>query len=118
MDKAGHALIGALAALGVYGLCKHLKEEKPTLLGILGSLLAGSMIGLAPDVLEPATNPNHRSLFHSITFLIALGLGNLKIWQSKQIDEGQKLSISIISAAYGSHLLSDATTKKGLPLLL
>src|SRR6266700_3269721 len=32
---------------------------------------AGAFAGLAPDILEPATSPNHRQFFHSV---IAAGL--------------------------------------------
>jgi len=113
-----HFLIGALAGLGIYGLYKRLKEETPTLQGALGSMVVGGLVGLAPDVIEPATNPNHRSFFHSAVLLFLLGYGNLKAWQSSQLSEDQKLFVLILSAAYGSHLISDSTTKKGLPLLI
>jgi len=113
-----HVLIGALAGLGIYSLYKWLKKETATLEGALGSVAFGGLVGLVPDVIEPATSPNHRSLFHSVALLFLLGYGNLKAWQSLQLSEDQKLFVSILSAAYGSHLISDSTTKKGLPLLI
>lgn len=113
-----HLLIGALAGLGIYGLYKWLKKETPTLQGALGSVVVGGLVGLVPDIIEPATNPNHRSFFHSVALLFLLGYGNLKAWQSSQLSEDQKLFVSILSVAYGSHLIADSTTKKGLPLLI
>lgn len=118
MNRGTHSLLGILVSLGVYGLYKYLKKEKPTLGGILSSIFMGGLGGLLPDLLEPATNPNHRSFFHSILMLIILTSGNIKIWQYDGLNEETKLLLSIISSTYGSHLLIDATTTKGLPLVL
>lgn len=118
MDKTEHAIIGALVSLGLYGLYKYVKQERPTALGAIGSLLLGGIAGVLPDIVEPATNPNHRSLFHSITLLAVLTYGNKKVWESQNLTENQKLVISMLSTAYGSHLLSDSSTPKGIPLLV
>ena len=118
MEKSEHAIIGALASLGLYGLYKYVKQEKPTVLGAIGSLLLGGIAGVLPDIVEPATNPNHRSLFHSITLLAMLTYGNKKVWESQNLTEDQKVAISMISAAYGSHLVSDSSTPKSIPLIV
>lgn len=81
------------------------------------SLVIGGIAGAAPDIIEPATNPNHRSFFHSIAFFAILAHANNKIWQSESLTDEQKQLISTICAAYGSHLLIDGTSKRGLPLL-
>jgi len=118
LDRTDHAIIGALASLGLYGLYKYLKQEKPTIHGAFGSLLVGGLAGVLPDVLEPATSPGHRSLFHSMALLIMLTYGNLKAWESQDLTEDQKLGISLLSAGYGSHLLSDSSTPKSIPFLV
>ena len=118
MDKSEHAIIGALVSLGLYGLYKYVKKEKPTFLGELGSLLLGGFVGVLPDMLEPANSPNHRSFFHSRTLLAMLVHGNKKVWESQNLTEDQKVAISMISAAYGSHLVSDSSTPKSIPLIV
>ena len=117
MDSGKHMAVGALVAFGGYLLHKHLKQEPPSLEGILLSLAGGAFAGLLPDFLEPATNPNHRSLFHSVASVLFLINVNCKVWQDENLDEIQKLALSLFSAAYGSHLVADSTTTKGLPLL-
>ena len=117
MNRFEHAIIGALAALGLYGLYKYVKQEKPTIQGALGSLIVGGLVGIAPDILEPATSPSHRSFFHSITLLAVLAYGNHKVWESQNLSEDQKLIISMLSAAYGSHLVSDSVTPKSIPFI-
>ena len=118
MDKSEHAIIGALVSLGLYGVYKYSKQEKPTVHGAIGSLLLGGIAGVLPDIVEPATNPNHRSLFHSIALLVILAYGNKKAWESQNLTEDQKLVISMLSAAYGSHLVSDGSTPKSIPFLV
>ena len=118
LKRSEHAIIGALVSVGLYGLYKHLKQEKPTVLGAIGSLLLGGIAGVLPDIVEPATNPNHRSLFHSITLLAMVAYGNKKVWESQNLTEDQKLIVSMLSAAYGSHLVSDSGTPKSIPFLM
>jgi len=117
LDETEHATIGALVSLGLYGLYKYTKQEKPTVLGAIGSLLLGGIAGVLPDTVEPADSPNHRSFFHSRTLLAMLVHGNQKVWKSQKLTEGQKLAISIFSAAYGSHLVTDSRTPKSIPLI-
>ena len=117
MNRLEHAIIGALVGVGVYGLYKYVKQERLTIPGILGSLIVGGLAGIAPDVLEPATSPSHRSVFHSIILLVILAYGNQKVWQSQNLTDDQKLIISMLSAAYGSHLVSDSVTPKSIPFI-
>lgn len=117
MDSGKHMAIGALLGFGGYLVYKYLKKESPSLGGTLISLFGGAFAGLLPDLLEPATNPNHRSIFHSLALLSLLIYGNCKVWQNDNLNERQKLAMSLLSTAYGSHLVADSTTTKGLPLL-
>ncbi|OGH05748.1 MAG: hypothetical protein A2W22_02360 [Candidatus Levybacteria bacterium RBG_16_35_11] len=109
--------IGALLGFGGYLLYKFIKEESPNLIEALLSLTGGAIVGLLPDLLEPARNPNHRSLFHSSVILALIAYGNYRVWQNGNLSENQKLALSLLSSAYGSHLIADSTTTKGLPLL-
>ena len=118
MDSGKHMVIGALSGFGVYLIYKVIKEESPDLFEAILSLIGGALVGLLPDLLEPATNPNHRSFFHSVAAMLLLIYGISTVWQSDQLDENQKLMISILSTAFGSHLVADSTTTRGLPLLI
>ena len=117
MDTGKHMAIGALLGFGGYLLYKYLQNEPPSLVGTLLSSLGGAFAGLLPDLLEPATNPNHRSFFHSVALLLFLAYGNAKVWQNDNINEDQKLAGCLLSIAYSSHLIADSTTTKGIPLL-
>lgn len=76
----------------------------------------GAVGGVLPDILEPATNPNHRKLFHSLTTATAIGYGLYKTHNSN-LDTNLKQTIHCAGAAYFSHLFLDINTPKGLPLL-
>lgn len=118
LDRIEHAITGALVSLGAYGLYKHLKQETPTITGALGSIILGGFAGVLPDLIEPATNPNHRGFFHSIALLAMLAQGNQKMWETQNLTENQKLAISLFSAAFGSHLISDSSSARGIPLII
>jgi membrane-bound metal-dependent hydrolase YbcI (DUF457 family) len=71
-----------------------------------------------PDVLEPASSPNHRDTFHSIAFAIfaCFGIDKMKDWE---VMKNKLISAAVLGLrdGYGSHLAADATTPKGLPLV-
>lgn len=74
--------------------------------------------GLLADLLEPASNPNHRQFAHSI--LVAVGLVVLiaMLWHSfESMTEQRRLALSSMAVAYLSHLMLDCTTPKGIPLI-
>ncbi len=118
MNADDHAILGALVGGGAYAFYKLSKQETIDAGEALLSVIGGAVAGVAPDILEPATTPNHRSLFHSGTALAVLAQGNRKVLQSSQFTESQKAIIFALSAAYASHLVTDGTTTKGIPLLL
>jgi len=117
VDRIEHGILGAFISLGVYGVHKHMRRENPTIRGALGSVVLGGFAGVLPDLLEPATSPNHRSFFHSSILLSILTLGNQKVWQSQTVTSDQKLAVSLFSAAFGSHLVSDSATPKRIPII-
>jgi membrane-bound metal-dependent hydrolase YbcI (DUF457 family) len=76
-----------------------------------GACVLGS---LAPDGLEPAINPCHRAVAHSV------GAGALAVrtisetWGQSEVPS---LFVGFLALGYVSHLILDAQTPKGLPLL-
>lgn len=80
----------------------------------------GAGCGTLPDLLEPATNPNHRQFFHSVAFTVVLGGVAYKVYHWQPETEGEQILrrvLLIAGCAYFVHLLADATTPKSLPLL-
>ena len=117
MNSSKHALIGAGVGFENYITYKKLKKEPVSLEGAILSLVGGAFLGLLPDILEPATNPDHRGFFHSTGLLLLIGYFNIKAYQNKDLTDIQKFILSLISGSYSSHLIADSQTKKSLPLL-
>lgn len=117
MKTEDHGVLGALIALANECAYKQKKGEPMTLGDIIKALVLGGLAGILPDIIEPATNPNHRGFFHSVAMLKILAYANNRTWQAQNLTEEQKHRISTLMDAYKSHLLSDSTTQKGLPLL-
>ncbi|TET22720.1 MAG: metal-dependent hydrolase [Candidatus Stahlbacteria bacterium] len=108
MKMKDHIIIGAVAGCGIYILDRLNKEKEIKFSKLLLCGAAGATIALLPDILEPATNPRHRQLFHS---LVSLGFTLSGIFVSK------KPLTKASFAGYTSHLLADLTTPMGLPFL-
>lgn len=86
-------------------------------------LLAGTAAAFLtklPDILEPATSPNHRQFFHSVAFagLIGFAFHKLGKWRSESAGgEFLKSLGQIAIPAHLIHLLLDSLTAKSLPLV-
>lgn len=81
---------------------------------------AAAFLTKLPDILEPATSPNHRQFFHSLAFAALLGvaLHELNKWQPESA--GGELLKALGQAAipaYLIHLFLDSLTAKSLPLV-
>jgi hypothetical protein len=74
----------------------------------------GSIAGIVPDALEPATNPSRREFFHSKTAVFLTMAGILKVGTSK-IDVKQKQIGICVLAGILSHHYGDSQTPFGLP---
>lgn len=75
----------------------------------------GAGIAALPDIIEPADNPNHRAMFHSLAFAGAITYGAFgKHTQKMKPDDRHALQVAALS--YLSHLLLDSQTPKSLPL--
>ena len=145
--KSTHLTAGS-ASGAVVGLltCRSLPQEHQ-LVHVAFATIGGALGGLAPDVLEPAISPNHRSLFHSLAAGGGIGAAALAEWQAdchraaaacdtrascappdsrERSNEENKaflwraLAGLIVGflAGYASHLLMDAGTRKSLPLIV
>ncbi len=85
---------------------------------VAGGLAAAT--GRLPDIIEPATSPNHRQFFHSLTFAVGLGFGMYKLYEWETEEDWQELlrfSGLVIGGSYLIHLLCDAGTPRGLPIV-
>lgn len=78
---------------------------------------AGAVMGLVPDLLEPALEPNHRRFFHSLAAVALIVEGNRRTFGNPQVRHEEKFALGLGSAAYLSHLLLDGVTPKGLPIV-
>lgn len=118
-NLARHIAIGAAAGGVTYlAMCKYLDREVD-----FGEFLfftgASALFAPVPDVLEPAVDPNHRAFGHSLT--LGAGLARLAVVQCNRKNTCcrnlEKILIAVLISSYLSHLLADACTPKGLPLL-
>lgn len=116
-NRSTHAAVGALAGLAIYGLVKQSQNEDWTLGGVTAAIGCGVAVGISADVLEPALLPNHRGPFHSVALLMGIAYANKRALESTQMTLEQKMATVVASAAYVSHLILDAATPMGLPLL-
>jgi inner membrane protein len=112
-----HILVGA----GV-GLSTALLDNKkhPASHNVAFAPALGVFMGKLPDILEPALHPNHRQFFHGMTMMKLLSAGLLKAyqWSPEELFERFLRGLMLIGGlAYLSHLICDALTPKGLPLV-
>jgi len=118
MNAAEHRILSALAlATAGASLCPKDQDSIPhAAIGCFG----GYCFATLPDIVEPATSPNHRQFFHSVVFAGVLGyaLYRLHCWQPETPKQRVWRVVGLIAGgAYLVHLALDATTKRSLPLL-
>jgi len=83
--------------------------------GLSGSV--GALSATVPDLLEPATNPNHRAFFHSWGFSGTLGYGAYKLSQNPHVHSfGKTLTLSFL-AGFLIHIIEDSRTPNGVGLM-
>lgn len=129
-DFKRHVLVGAAVAGGAnltYQLLRlYVSSQSPASLwdalaqvrwGRVAVYAAiGGAIASLPDLLEPAHHPNHRSVFHSVCCGGALAYGAFGKHSERWCDDDRHTA-RVGALAYVSHLILDAGTPKGLPLL-
>jgi membrane-bound metal-dependent hydrolase YbcI (DUF457 family) len=112
-----HILIAGAAGVAAYAVYCRYQGREFKLVDALGSAAIAVVGGIAPDVVEPALHPNHRSLFHSVTGGAALVQSARGAWRSTTLPAETKFVLVLLLIGYVSHLLADAATPKGLPIL-
>src|SRR5262249_7681570 len=105
-----HALLGAAIGLGAWYLYRRF-TDRPLCMGefllVSGS---GAIVGILPDVFEPAVHPNHRGLLHSYACAGLLSYGTQRIWKDPTLSRDQKMRWTICSVIYLSPLIADGQT--------
>ncbi|WDE02380.1 metal-dependent hydrolase [Thalassomonas actiniarum] len=112
-----HMLVGAGVSVTTALLDKN---KHPASHHIAIAPVVGAFMGKLPDILEPAFHPNHRQFFHGVTVLTLLSAGLLKTYRWSPAEPVEKFVRGLMligGVAYLSHLMCDASTPKGLPLL-
>lgn len=121
MPRAAEHRWGAGFAIGVgYALYELDKNGEISLDSVTAGCFA-FLAGTLPDILEPSlNNPNHRQFFHSIAFGLMLGYALHKLWKWKPestFEEILKIGMIATGGAYLVHLIMDAGSPKGLPVI-
>jgi inner membrane protein len=119
MRAAAHTAIAGFSAFSTVAIIKERYAEArlpdPVFAGAVAALASG-----LPDLLEPATSPNHRQFCHSAVFAAALiaVMRKLYVWVPATPGE-QFVRDALLSIVFGylAHLGADATTAMGLPLI-
>lgn len=118
MDSETHLVVGGFLAALDNILDSIRNNREINLLELVSSALVGAGAGVLPDLIEPATSPNHRGFFHSI----AISGAPLNYLRTTSVDtvqvDPQRWIKRAITIGYLSHLGLDGTTPKGLPLLM
>lgn len=120
------AIIGTITAIVLY-LVRYFKQQRRNsdyrfglwkfIQAVLAGCALGALTGIVADKIEPATNPNHRGFFHSITFWFLLTVATYKTLIERNIDSLCKNLVVIGFAGYSSHLMLNLQTSKSLPFL-
>lgn len=118
MNADAHKL-GAFITVTAASAADEKRRGQSTIRPVIDGLAGAIATGL-PDILEPASHPNHRQFFHGLAFAGCVGYGTYKAWQWEPTEGWQKLlrwGMLIGGTAYLTHLAMDFTTRKSLPVL-
>lgn len=145
-NRNAHIGIALVAQLGIELLQQSGLEDNDRFWDVVGAALGASCGGVLPDILEPALSPEHRQFAHGVLPAVAVacfgqgkyrdGQAALYAWANSaprpgvdtQPGAGQVgLSRCIrfivagffraLPVGYASHLLADAATPLGLPMV-
>lgn len=73
MNASEHRICAALTLATVGASISPTEERRPH--HAAAGWIGGHCLGTLPDILEPATSPNHRQFFHSLVFAGILAYG-------------------------------------------
>ena len=113
-----HVLVAAGVGIAGYSLYCAFYQRKFDFGEALGATGACILGGIAPDGLEPAFCPWHRSLGHSVS-VGAVSAGTIaRTWNASGTGPGPNFLLLFFALGYLTHLVLDAGTPRGLPLLM
>jgi len=118
VNGPAHQVVAGFAT-GVFLAERERQAGIQTAKPLLGGTAAAFLTKL-PDILEPATSPNHRQFFHSVAFagLLCVAFHELGKWQPESAGgEFLKTLGQLAIPAYLIHLLLDSLTARSLPLV-
>ena len=121
MNREGHRAVGVTAG-AAFTVIKYMiqKKDDPNLAFPWGELLTSIGVGYSlaslPDMIEPATDPNHRKYFHSSAMTGLVGYGTFGKHMGN-MDKNFKKAFQPIGVAYLPHLAADSFTPRSLPLI-
>lgn len=116
-NRDTHLLIGFLVGVGAYAVTRWIQNEEIKPLSALIAGAGGALAGELPDLLEPATSPNHRSHLHSVGTGGVIIYGMVELNKVEEVDKDLQAIFNGVICGYISHLAADSTTKKSLPLI-
>lgn len=125
-NKDEHARDGLVVGLftGVLvAVFRSQSESRPLSFGdLVAHGLTGASMGILgtifPDIVDPATHPNHRGVFHTPGLVSTLGAIIAKNMTSEQWGSDVLMLGAPALAGYVVHLRKDSNTTNGLPRLL
>lgn len=116
-NRGEHMLAGFLVGAVGYALVKTIQQEEIDLGHAIGWGVVGAGVALLPDLIEPAAGPMHRATAHSLAAGGLLTLTTKAVYDNPNLSGEEKAVFCSLAAAYGSHLLLDAGTPAGLPMI-
>lgn len=117
MNRGTHSIIGiGTASVGCF-VWHRVSGEEMDIWDFLLTLLGGYVGSILPDRLEPAVSPNHRDFAHSVTGGSSLVYLAIKVVTDTDVNPRIKWLCRGFMFGYASHLVSDATTPKGLSFI-
>lgn len=115
-DTLKHLIAGLCSAGTSHLDYKATQKEDPNSREFAVCLLVGAIGAVAPDILEPPDNPNHRGFFHSRTCIGLLTWLGDAIIQNPTSSTAQRIATIGTVSGYGSHIRLDSSTPKGVSL--
>lgn len=145
-NRGTHTLIGAIGGALASYIAEPQLRGSDRFWNVVGGALGGAIGGRLPDMLEPATNPNHRQFAHGVLPAIGVTVATknmrrkardkarswanqahtpsasraLRVGESGPPRELRFVALGALrglETGYASHLAADALTPKGLPLV-
>ena len=117
-NAEAHALAGFFVGAFGYAIVKHIQGEEINPVYAFGWGVVGAGVALLPDVIEPSSiGPAHRAVAHSVVTAGLVTYTAKKAWENPYLTGDQKAAATAMGAAFLSHLMLDATTPAGLPIL-